>query len=320
MLHDNYGRKIDYVRLSVTDKCNLRCRYCMPENGVVLKKHDQILRWEEMYRMIKLLTWYGVNKVRITGGEPLIRKGLLQFVESLSDFNLKDISITTNGMLLKTMARDLKEVGISRVNVSLDSLNRERYAWITRGGELNRVLEGIHAALEVGLEPVKVNAVVVRGFNDDEVLDLAKLSLELPIHVRFIELMPVGCGNIWGENSFVSTDETKERISKLGELQPTGIKGNGPAKMYQLKGGQGTIGFISAISEHFCATCNRIRLTADGRIYPCLHSMNFENCFELLRNGMPDEILQETVQRVINMKPAQHNLGIQRRMMNTIGG
>nr|WP_148137896.1 GTP 3',8-cyclase MoaA [Candidatus Formimonas warabiya] len=320
MLMDRYQRKINYLRISVTDKCNLRCRYCLPETGVDLKSHEHILRWEELHRMVKVFVEEGIDRVRITGGEPLVRKGLLHFIEKLSLLNLKEISITTNGQLLKPVAAQLKEAGITRVNISLDTLDAEKYTWITRGGDLKKVFEGIHAALETGLDPVKLNAVVVRGFNEDEVTDLARLTKDLPLHVRFIELMPVGTCTIWGKDSFVSTDETMERMKKIGLLAPAQVTGSGPAQVWQFEGFKGTVGFISAISKHICHRCNRIRLTADGRIYPCLHGENYVNCFDLLRDGESEEKLRRIVQQVISLKPDQHHLGSQERMMSALGG
>ncbi|MGI6064923.1 MAG: GTP 3',8-cyclase MoaA [Bacillota bacterium] len=319
MLIDRFHRKIDYLRISVTDKCNLRCRYCMPEDGVDIKDHEQILRWEEIHRMVRTFTEEGISKVRITGGEPLVRKGLLHFIEKLKELSLQEISITSNGILLSKMATDLKQVGVNRINISLDSLDRERYAWITRGGDVKKVLKGIDAAFKACLDPVKLNVVVVRGFNDDEVVDLALLSRDMPLHVRFIELMPVGMGSIWGKDSFVSTAETIDRLREVGELKPAWVNGNGPAQVWQLPGCQGTVGFISAISSHFCAKCNRIRLTADGRIYPCLHGDHYLSCFDLLRNGT-DKELKKVVHQVVALKPDHHHLGVQERMMSAIGG
>lgn len=320
MLIDKYQRSINYLRISVTDKCNLRCRYCMPETGVDIKSHDRILRWEELLTMVNAFVEEGVDKVRITGGEPLVRKGLLHFVQDLNKLGLKEISITTNGLLLKEMALDLKLAGMSRINISLDSLDKEKYAWITRGGDIKKVFQGIDAAFQAGLEPVKINTVVVRGFNEDEVTDLALLTKNRPLHVRFIELMPIGPGNIWGEESFVSTDETMKQIKKLGHLSPAQLTGNGPAEKWQIEGFRGTVGFISAISQHICSGCNRIRLTADGKIYPCLHSENYVNCFEALRNRESKEQIKKLVHQVVLEKPAEHHLGTQSRMMNTIGG
>lgn len=320
MLIDKYQRTINYLRISVTDKCNLRCRYCMPETGVEIKSHERILRWEEMLRMVMAFVEEGVDKVRITGGEPLVRKGLLHFIRDLSKLDLKEISITTNGLLLKEMAADLKQAGVSRINISLDSLKEEKYAWITRGGDIKKVFAGIDASFAAGLEPVKINTVVVRGFNEDEVMDLALLTKDRPLHVRFIELMPVGAGNIWGKESFVSTDETMGQIKKLGNLVPAYLTGNGPAQKWQIEGFQGTVGFISAISQHICTGCNRVRLTADGRIYPCLHGENYVSCFEALRNGESQERIKRLVQQVIAQKPPQHHLGTQARVMSAIGG
>jgi len=292
----------------------------MPETGVKIKSHDRILRWEELFRMVQAFRDEGVDRVRITGGEPLVRKGLLSFIRDIKSLGLKEISITTNGLLLPEMAKELKEAGISRINISLDSLDKEKYAWITRGGDIKRVFQGIEAAFQAGLEPVKLNVVVVKGFNDDEVVDLALLSKDRPLHVRFIELMPVGEGNIWGEESFVSTAETMKQLKKLGPLVPVKLIGNGPADKWQIKGFQGTVGFISAISQHICSGCNRVRLTADGRIYPCLHGENYVNCFDVLRKGEPQEQIRKLVRQVVEMKPRQHDLGAQDRMMSTIGG
>jgi len=320
MLLDRQQRKIEYLRISVTDKCNLRCRYCMPEEGVDLKTHQQLLRWEEIHRMVKAFADLGVNKVRITGGEPLVRKGLTDFIAGLAQLGLEEISITTNGLLLEEMAADLKQAGISRVNVSLDSLDPDRFRWITRGGDVTRVLGGMDAALAAGLVPLKVNTVVVRGFNDDEVVNLASLARDKAIHVRFIELMPVGLGSIWGPESFVSTAETMDKLKAIGDLQPAEVTGNGPAQVWRLPGFLGTVGFISAISQHFCARCNRIRLTADGRLYPCLHSDEYVDCFTPLRGGADDEALRQLVLQVVAAKPAKHELGSQERSMHTIGG
>ncbi|MGI6683952.1 MAG: GTP 3',8-cyclase MoaA [Bacillota bacterium] len=320
MLIDKYQRTIDYLRISVTDKCNLRCRYCMPETGVDIKSHEGILRWEELLLMVKAFHDEGVDRVRITGGEPLVRKGLISFIQDISMLGLKEISITTNGILLKKMARELKDAGISRVNISLDSLDKDKYAWITRGGDIKKVFQGIEAAFQAGLEPVKLNTVVVKGFNEDEVVGLARLTKDQPLHVRFIELMPVGTGSIWGEDSFVSNDETMHQIKKLGQLRPAELIGNGPAEKWQIDGFQGTIGFISAISQQICQRCNRVRLTADGKIYPCLHGSYAVNCFNALRNKESQENIKKLVRQALDMKPREHNLGTQGRMMSTIGG
>ncbi|MGI6631148.1 MAG: GTP 3',8-cyclase MoaA [Bacillota bacterium] len=320
MLVDKYQRRINYLRISVTDKCNLRCRYCMPETGVEIKSHDGILRWEELLRMVQAFKDEGVDRVRITGGEPLVRKGLLSFIQDMNMLGFEEISLTTNGILLKKMAGELKESGISRINISLDSLDKEKYAWITRGGDIRKVFQGIDAAFQAGLEPVKLNVVVVKGFNDDEVMDLALLAKNQPLHVRFIELMPIGAGSIWGADSFVSTEETKKQIERLGSLVPAEIIGNGPAEKWRIDGFQGTVGFISAISQHICDRCNRVRLTADGRIYPCLHGTNYVSCFNALRNGDSQENIKRLIRQVMEIKPREHQLGSQGRMMNTIGG
>ena len=274
MLKDKFGREIYYLRVSVTDRCNLRCRYCMPEDGIDLNEHDEMLRIEELQHLVKLFVDEGITSVRVTGGEPLVRKGIVDFMRSLAAMPLKDISMTTNAVLLPEMAADLKKAGLNRINISLDSLNPDRFHWITRCGHLSQVLDGIDAALAAKLDPVKINAVVTRGLNDDEVWALAQMAKDRPLHVRFIELMPVGKDGIWSKDSYVSSAETKARIeSQGGALLPaTNVKGCGPAEIYHYEGWKGSVGFIHAVSAHFCQRCNRLRLTADGKLYPCLHS------------------------------------------------
>ncbi len=317
----SHGRPIDYLRLSITDKCNLRCRYCMPEEGIDRRAHTKLMRAEEMRRIVGVFVEAGIRKLRITGGEPLVSKMLLPLLDSLKSLPLTDIALTTNGQLLPQMADKLLAAGVKRLNISLDTLDQQRFAWISRGGELQKTLDGIDAAFAAGFNPVKVNTVVVRGFNDDEVVNLALLAKNKPVSVRFIELMPVGEFNIWSEENFVSTDEIKTKLACLGQLQPTEvINGNGPAEVFCLEGFCGTIGFINAISGHFCRRCNRLRLTSDGKIFPCLHSDCSFDLLTALRQGATDAELLEVIEQAVECKPPEHSFGKQLRGMNTIGG
>ncbi len=317
----SHGRPIDYLRLSITDKCNLRCRYCMPEEGISRQSHTELMRAEEMRRLVGVFVEAGIRKLRITGGEPLVSKILMPLLESIKSLSLTDIALTTNGQLLSQMADQLLAAGVKRLNISLDTLNPQRFDWISRGGVLQKTLDGINAALTAGFNPVKVNTVVVRGFNDDEVVDLALLAKDRPLSVRFIELMPVGEFNIWSEENFVSTDEIKDKLAVLGLLRPTTvINGNGPAEVFSIDGFCGTVGFINAISGHFCRRCNRLRLTADGKIFPCLHSDSSFDLLTPLRHGATDAELLQLIEQAVEEKPPEHSFGKQLRGMNTIGG
>jgi len=316
----SYGRKITYLRISITDKCNLRCRYCMPEEGVPHTAHDKLLRAEELRRLTGIFCSGGINKIRITGGEPLVSRILLPFVESLANLHLEDLSITTNGQLLPQMAQELKKAGIKRVNISLDSLRQDRFSWITRGGDLQKTLDGIDAALAAGLNPVKINTVMVRDYNDDEAMDIALLAKDKPLHIRFIEFMPLGEHTIWGPESYISRQETMDKIAPLGPLIPHRVYGNGPAEVFTIPGFMGTIGFIDAMSGHFCSSCNRLRLTCDGRLYSCLHGTQYTDLLGPLREGASDEALLNLIITATEEKPKSHNLGSQTREMNTIGG
>ena len=314
------GRKIDYLRLSITDKCNLRCRYCMPEEGVKFKSHEAILRVEEMKRVLTIFSALGINKLRITGGEPLVSKNLLPLLKEIEDIKFSDISLTTNGQLLRDKAQKIKASGVKRVNISLDSLKQERFSWITRGGNLSRTLDGIDAALDAGLNPVKVNTVVVREYNFDEVVDLALLAKDKPIHVRFIELMPIGADSLWSQSAFVPAEDIFKKLTVLGKLYPYKITGNGPAEVYTIKDFAGTVGFITAISKHFCNQCNRLRLTSDGKLYPCLHNDHYVDLFPALRQNANDEEIITLILKAVEIKPPCHDLGSQKRNMSSIGG
>lgn len=324
---DQYNRQINYLRISVTDRCNLRCVYCMPENGVDLISHDDILRWEEMLKVVRACVRTGIRKIRLTGGEPLVRLGLTDFVRELDKIpEIDDIALTTNGLLLPRYAQELKDAGMNRVNVSLDTMQPDKFAKITRGGKLEDVWAGIAAAEAVGLGPIKVNCVVMRGTNDDEIVDFARLTLERPLHVRFIELMPIGTSDKWAGSIRVPIDEIQQRIAELGLLTPKeGITGGGPAKYFVLPEGRGTIGFISAMSNHFCASCNRLRLTAEGRLRPCLHAKYEADLRGPIRAGISDDELTALVKDVIERKPKQHHMVDEGwadnvRVMSQIGG
>ena len=318
----SHGRKISYLRLSITDKCNLRCRYCMPEEGLPNKGHAALLRVEEMLRLLTLFRGFGLDKLRITGGEPLVSRQLLPLLTAITPLDFADIALTTNGQLLPQLAGQLKTHGVSRLNISLDTLNKERFALLTRGGRLRNTLNGITAALKAGFEPVKVNCVLIRGLNDCEVEDIARLAEKRPLSVRFIEFMPVGKGSMWSEDNFLSIAEVKEKLATLGKLIPyQELYGNGPAEVFTIDGYKGSIGFIDAVSGHFCHSCNRLRLTADGLLYPCLHSGLNTNLLTPLRAGADNVELARLIELAVSKKPPQHEAwGAQQRRMNTIGG
>jgi cyclic pyranopterin phosphate synthase len=324
---DNNHRKINYLRLSVTDRCNLRCIYCMPEEGVKFVPHNEILTYEEMLRVVSLSVLHGIRKVRLTGGEPLVRKGIIPFIKRLCHIDgLEEISLTTNGVLLKNFARPLRECGICRVNVSMDTLRPERFCQITRRDCFDRVWEGIEAAESAGLQPIKINVVAMRGINDDEILDFARLTFRKPYHVRFIEMMPVSVKNSWTAEKFLSIKEILSMIRLLGPITPLDSKPlDGPAQRYALKDAKGEIGLIGALSHHFCEKCNRLRLTADGHLRGCLFSEQETDIKTPLRQGKGDRHLLELITNVIFNKPENHGLDIYGprkcvRSMNSIGG
>jgi GTP 3',8-cyclase len=327
-LLDNHHRIVNYLRLSVTDRCNLRCVYCMPEEGVHFLPHREILTYEEILRLVNLCIQGGIRKVRLTGGEPLVRKGFTGFVERLCKTEaLDEITFTTNGVFLKDFARALRDCGICRINVSMDTLKPERFRQITRRDAYDRVREGIEEAERVGFNPIKLNVVAMRGINDDEILDFARLTREKPYHVRFIELMPVGGENaFWTADRFIPLQEIFARIQGLGSLTPIGRNPmDGPAERYVLDGAKGEIGFIGALSHHFCANCNRLRLTADGHLRGCLFSEQETDLKTPLREGREDEYILDLIRQSLQDKPANHGLTESRprkctRPMNGIGG
>ena len=308
-LSDSFQRPINYLRISVSDRCNLRCIYCMPAEGVDLIAHDDILSYEEIYTVARAAAELGINKVRLTGGEPLVRAGLPQLVRLIASIDaIDDISLTTNGVLLAHHADELKQAGLGRVNISLDSLKPDRFRQITRCGNLEDALEGINAAHKAGLNPVKINMVVMSGINDDELPDFAARTVSDGWHVRFIEHMPVN-GDDSGISKLVSVASMKRRINPLGKMEPCRVSvGNGPAKYFRLPDATGTIGFITPITEHFCYHCNRLRLTANGRLRPCLLSEDEIDLRESLRNGASADELKELIEEAINRKPLGHSL------------
>lgn len=321
-MKDSFGRNIEYLRISVTDRCNLRCQYCMPEEGVHALQHDEILRFEEICRIVEAAAQLGIHKFRITGGEPLARKGIVGLIDQLHRIpGVKELVMTTNGTLLADQAEALSKAGLNRVNISLDSLRPDRYKEITRGGNLQDVFDGIHRALRAGLGPVKINVVVIGGFNDDEILDFAQLSLNHHLTVRFIELMPIGTAGGEHGAQMVSNQFIKERLSGLVPVEDTAP--GEVAEYYRFRGALGKIGFISPLSRHFCAACNKIRLTPDGKLKPCLHTEEEIDLRPALDTGDP-KILLETIRQTIASKNERHHLNegatpIQRDM-NRIGG
>jgi len=333
---DTFNRPINYLRISVTDRCNLRCIYCMPAEGINLLSHDDILTYEEITTIVRLAAELGINKLRLTGGEPLVRARLPELVDMLANIDaIDDIALTTNGILLKEYAGELKEAGLKRVNVSLDSLNEDKFERITRHRKLSDVLHGIEAAKACGLNPVKINMVVMRGINDDEVLDFAKLTITEGWHVRFIELMPFvmdnppeghsTARNADSQSQFMPADEIKERLNSLGELKPSlPIKGNGPAKYFRFSQARGTVGFITPVSQHFCFNCNRLRLTAEGKLRPCLLSDQEIDLRQPLRSGASAEKLKQVITEAIQTKPKEHQLSrghtSKNRHMSQVGG
>lgn len=331
-LRDRFNRVINYLRISVTDRCNLRCVYCMPPQGVSWRPRQEILSYEEILEVVRPAASMGLCKVRLTGGEPLVRRSLPDLVAAIARLPaVREVSLTTNGVLLERYANALAAAGLARVNISLDTLQPGRFAAITRFGRLENVWRGIEAAQRAGLAPIKINCVVIRGLNDDELADFARLTLERPWHVRFIELMPIGNQSDWGKGMpaqgerFISVVEMKARLAEVGSLVPAApVVGNGPARVYQLPSALGTVGFISPVSEHFCATCNRLRLTADGRLRPCLLSDLEVDLQPRLRDGANPTQLKALIYQAVQAKPEGHRLPErifpEGRGMSAIGG
>ena len=315
---DSFGRSISYLRLSVTELCNLRCRYCMPEDGVCKKRHEDMLSQEETLAAIRAAASLGITKLRITGGEPLIKPNIVALCrEAAAIEGIRELCLTTNGLLLPELARPLREAGVKRLNISLDTLDADKYRYITRGGELEKALRGIEAALEAGFEKIKLNAVLIGGFNDGEIADLAALTRRWPVDMRFIEMMPMYDSGDFHPESFVPYTLVTERLPELEPVAPDG----GVARLYRLPGAQGEVGLISPVSAHFCAACNRIRITADGKVKPCLHSAD-----EYPLKGLDEAGMRRVLEAAIRGKPRWHGeLSYDERSragrnMNQIGG
>ena len=309
-LSDSFQRPINYLRISVTDRCNLQCHYCVPSEGFSLLSHQDILTYEEIYTIVKAAAELGISKVRITGGEPLVRLRLPELIRMIARIDtVDDVSLSTNGLLLAKYAAELKSAGLRRVNVSLDTLKQDKFELITRcHADLGDVLEGIEVATAVGLTPVKINMVVIAGVNDDELLDFASKSINEGWHVRFIEFMPVTAQDA-AASPFVPVSEMKRRLEQLGKLEPClpGV-GNGPARYSRFSQAKGTIGFITPVSEHFCFQCNRLRLTADGKFRLCLLSEEEIDLKQSLRNGVSSAELKQLIETAVSRKPLRHHM------------
>lgn len=315
MIKDNYGRTIRYLRLSITDLCNYRCIYCMPESGVCKKEHEDILSIEEMTRIVRAAHALGINKIRLTGGEPLVRKGIITLCENIKAISGDiELGITTNGSLLAPIAVQLKEAGVDRINISIDSMNPDTFRSITRGGDLREVLNGIEAARKAGFENIKINTVLLKGINENDILDLIMLTKDHPIHVRFIELMPLGVAKHWSADRFISAKAIEQYLRHMKLLRIDGV-----ARVYGIPGHKGTLGLICPMSDSFCPACNKIRVTADGRLKPCLHSDQ-----EIDLRGLCGDELITALKNGILQKPENHTFGekgaVTERYMNEIGG
>ena len=315
---DRLGRNITYLRISVTDKCNLRCRYCMPEDGVCKKDHADMLTEDEFIAAVEVAASLGITKIRITGGEPLVRKNIVSICRRAAEVEgVKEVCLTTNGVLLPQLAKPLKEAGVKRLNLSLDTLDPEKYAYITRIGKMEAFKAGLDAAFEAGFEKIKINSVLIGGFNDDEIEALAKLTLQYPVDMRFIELMPMYDSGDFGQDAYLPYSRVLE---KLPEAVPV-PQDDGVAKLYRLPGAKGNIGLISPVSAHFCGECNRLRLTSDGKLKPCLHAPD-----EYSVKGLDFDGMKAVMENAIWNKPAWHgdldalHRSQSGRNMNQIGG
>ena len=324
-IKDTYNRRIDYLRISITDRCNLKCFYCRPSKRIKYYDKDEVLKDDEIVRIVRIAHKYGLRKVRLTGGEPLMRKNILHLISSLKETGIHELSLTTNGIKLSECAQDLKNAGLDRVNISLDSLDAEKYKKITSGGDINLVLKSIDEAEKVGLTPVKINVVPVRGLNDNEIISFASLSFEHNYHIRFIEFMPATCSNVWDKSKCVKSSDVLEEISTLGKLEQMKFRGKGPSRNFRIKGASGVIGIISPVSDHFCAHCSRLRLTSVGKIRPCLFSKDEIDIKTPMRNGVSDAEIENLFCHAIKIKPRGHSINSkgthdQIESMSKIGG
>ncbi|WP_284236351.1 GTP 3',8-cyclase MoaA [Paenibacillus glycanilyticus] len=307
-LVDRFGREHDYLRISVTDRCNLRCLYCMPEEGMEFEDASNLLSYDHIVQVVETAAELGISKLRITGGEPLVRPGLDGLIRRLKAIpGIEDIALTTNGMLLGKHAEALKAAGLNRVNISLDTLDPTRFKFIARRGDLKRVIEGIEAAGRVGLAPIKLNCVLLKGINEDEIAAFLKLAYEQPMHVRFIEYMPIGHADENWRNHYLPLSHVLDAAEREGYTitRRLNVKGNGPSDDWQMEGGQGSFGLIHPVSDHFCKSCNRLRLTADGSMKPCLYWVDELNVKEAL--GDP-EAMRNIFYRAMDLKPENHEM------------
>ena len=305
---DQFGRRVEYLRVSVTDKCNLRCIYCMPLEGLTWLKRDELLNYEEIETVVRTMAGMGLRRVRVTGGEPLIRRDLPDLIRKISAIpEIEDLSLSTNAVLLADQAQDLRDAGIQRLNISLDSLQQDRVDEIARRpGSFPKIFEGLEAAERVGFSPIKVNVVLIRGRNDDEIEDFARITKERPWHIRFIEVMPTGSNLDLSANSFVSCQEALARVRAIDQLEPVdGPFGNGPADYYRFPGAPGTVGVITPMSHNYCHRCNRMRLTAAGQLRPCLFGEIETNLRDHLRAGQD---LRPLIEETLQIKPERHYL------------
>jgi len=319
---DKYLRRINRLRISVTELCNLRCVYCRPENGLELSRHTDILTYEEIAKVVEHAVKLGIKSFRLTGGEPLVRRGIESLFFLLGKIRgIEDLAMTTNGVYLKKYASLLKENGLFRLNISLDSLDESKYEWITRGGKLKDILEGIEEVLRLGFKNTKINIVAMKGVNDDEFEDFARLTLERDLEVRFIEYMAMNKENLASEDKFIPMDDIIDIIDRTCKLTPlpSPLLGSGAAKLFRIKGALGTLGFVSAVSKPFCGSCNRLRLTSDGKLRSCLLSGGEVDIKSILRNNPTDEALTDAFVRAANLKPPLH-AGKGHVVMHQVGG
>ncbi len=325
-LIDRFNRNLNYLRLSITDRCNMGCIYCVPKDLVPKLSHQDILTYEEILRLVRICVNLGINKVRVTGGEPLVRKGVYQFLKELNRVGgIKDVALTTNGVLLYDNIQKIKSAGIKRLNISLDTLKKEKFREITGVDRLGEVWKGIMKAWEMGFSPIKINVVALSHVNEDEFIDFADLSFSYPFHIRFIEHMPIGESRMKNTDPLLITD-IKKKISTMGKLVSVDKESSdGPAERYKFEGAKGEIGFIGAISQHFCESCNRLRLTASGQLRPCLLSDINEDLKIKIRAGCSDEEITETILKAVAQKPSTHSLLEDEKIsvssqMSSIGG
>lgn len=326
-LIDGFSRAVTYLRVSVTDKCNLRCIYCMPEEGLPWLRREEILTYEEIAAIVRAAASVGVRSIRLTGGEPLVRRDLSRLVAAIAAVpGIDDVALSTNGLLLEEQLPELRAAGLRRINFSLDTLRADRFLAIARRPGLDAVLSAIEASAKAGLRPLKLNCVVMRGKNDDELADFAMLTRELPIYVRFIEVMPVHENRELQRDAYVSSDEILERISAIGELRPlAGPPGNGPARYFGFAGAPGAVGVISPLSHDYCERCNRVRLTADGRLRLCLFGDHALDLRSHLRSGAGTDRLAALLRSAMLIKPERHHLRLgesssRMRAFSEIGG